>query len=128
MVPHEKCIPVQSMSATATMHEAAQWARRIEDHEAARLGIPVSEARAVAARKAGIGPGTLANLRHGRVKTMTAHLRDRLAAAVVRVIETEIARLEHELEIARRAARRPDEARIRAAETALAAARQALEG
>ena len=116
------------MSTLAIHDNLAGWARRLEDAEARRLGLPIAEARAVAARAAGVSPGTLENLRRGRIKSPSAWLVEKLHAAVCRQIEKQITGLQHELEVARRISARPDSDDIRAAEAALAAAKLAMRG
>ena len=105
---------------------AREWARRLEDREAKRTGAPIKDARASIARRAGVSPGTLENLRNGRLKTIAAHVFTGLCAAIERDIQADIHALENELAAARAAGLDRSLAAVRTAEAALAAARQAL--
>lgn len=82
------------------MSTATTMARSLERHERSR-GLSVQHARHRLADKLRIGVGTFENLVRGRVKRVDAAIRDRLQALLVRELEGEIARLSHELEIAR---------------------------
>jgi len=90
-----------SMNAVASDLQAQEWARSLEDRERARSSLPLQGARKIVARHLGIAPGTLENLRRGRIKGVRAELLERLRACVVGELETEIDRLNHELEMAR---------------------------
>lgn len=107
---------------------AREWARRLEAREAKRSGHPIAVARASVARRVGISPGTLENLRNGRLKTVAVHIFAGLRAAIERDIQAEIDALETELVAARSAGLDVSAAPLRAAEAALVAARAALTG
>ncbi len=64
-------------------------------------GFSAEGARHSLARKLRVGAGTVERLVRGRVKRIDASIRDRLQALLVRELETEIARLTHELQVAR---------------------------
>ena len=57
-------------------------------------------ARISMARQLGIGLGTLENIIRLRVKTIRADLRDKIHTLWIKTIEAELARLEHEREMA----------------------------
>jgi len=80
---------------------AISLAQTLERKERAR-GLSVPEARRALARKIKVGVGTIENLVRGRVKRADAAIRDRLEAWMVRELESEILRLTHDLEMARR--------------------------
>lgn len=103
---------------------ARDWARQIEDREAGSSGVPVSTARKSIARRIGIAPGTLENLRKGRVKRVTASVYERLHTAVIRELQREIERCTHEIQIARQAGLDPRGADFSALEAAMAKARK----
>jgi len=105
---------------------ARDWARRIEDRESARSGHSVATARKAVARKIGVAPGTLENLRKGRVKRITAFVYERLRAAVIRELEQEIKRAGHELEVARQCGLDPRSADMAALETAMAQVKELM--
>jgi hypothetical protein len=85
-------------NAIAEMSEArnlanilvAQELRRTKDRARARESV---------ARSIGTLPGTIENLQRGRIKRISGWLRDALRARVIRALESEIARLKHELEL-----------------------------
>lgn len=55
-----------------------EWVGRLERQEAARLGTDLADARRRVARRLGIAPGTLENLRRGRTKGVRAWIADRI--------------------------------------------------
>ena len=85
--------------------------------QAAERGSVPEVTRAVA-RRIGVAPGTVENLRRGRIK-FVERVEARIRAAFVSLLESEIGRATHELETMRRAADRSDCAALRAAESAL---------
>lgn len=85
--------PVAEMSAVV-------MARALERHERESAGS-VPRARLRLAEKLKVGVGTVENLVRGRVKGNDATIRDRLQALLIREWEREIARLTHELHVAR---------------------------
>jgi len=88
------------MSSAATIEEARAQARTLEQRERGRAGN-LKSARAALARRVGVSPATWRNLAQGRLKRLDACLRDRLCALIIRELEAEIARLEHDLATAR---------------------------
>jgi hypothetical protein len=82
------------------VEEARRLVRQLEDREAARVG-QAGLARVRVAHRLGVSPGSLERLRRGRLKTVGARVRDRLKAAVVKELQDEIHKLEHELEMVR---------------------------
>ena len=89
------------VTALAYTTDTREIARVLEDREAERTG-KLSTARAALARRAGCAPGTLENLRKGRLKRIERWLHDKLEGLLVREIEAEIRRLTLELEAHRR--------------------------
>lgn len=94
---------MKMQNATSFVDHARTWGRSLEEREAMRTGKTISEARRVVARKTGVSPGTLENLRNGRLKSIGAHFYERLRTAVIAELHAEIGRLEHEIEITRQA-------------------------
>ena len=88
-------------------------------------GVKKGDARRIVARDAGIAPGALERLAGGRLVHVD-RITEKLQAYVIRHIERQIIALQHELEIARIASERPDEADILRAEAALEEAKKAL--
>jgi hypothetical protein len=68
----------------------AQEFRRTKDRARARNNV---------ARALGTAPGTIENLQRSRLKRISGWLRDALRARVIRELESEIARLQHELAV-----------------------------
>lgn len=106
---------------------ARDWARHIEDREAARSHTSLSAVRRIVARRIGVAPGTLENLRKGRAKKVAAVVFERLRAAVIREMEHELARCAHELQIALQAGRDPRSTEVAALEAAMVQARAMME-
>jgi hypothetical protein len=105
---------------------AISLAQTLERRERSRL-LSVPEARRSIARKLRIGVGTFENLVRGRVKRVDAAIRDRLQALLVRELEDELARLSHELEMARQGGVHPASEHISAIETHLSQARALMQ-
>lgn len=82
---------------------ARDWAAALEDREQTRSGVSLPNALATVARRIGVAPGSLENLRRGRSKGVRAFLYEKIRAAFIRECEQEMRRLAHELELARQA-------------------------
>lgn len=106
----------------------ARHAETLTDAEARRHGVKVGEARERVARRAGVAPGFVEGLARGRIKTVSAWVRDKFRELVIREIEAEIRRLEAELAIARQSSSHPTDDDMAAAETALETARKLIRG
>jgi len=87
---------------------AREWATALETKERNRSGASVPNARRNVARRIGVAPGSLENLNRGRTKGVRAFLYEKIRAAFIRECEQEMARLAHELEMARQAGLRVD--------------------
>ncbi len=120
------CVHNSGTNATK-MTCAVSLAQNLERRERAR-GLSLTTARQALARKLKIGHGTLERLVRGRVKRIDASIRDRLQALLVRELEGEIARLQHDLEIARQSGAHLASLEVGEVETHLAAARALLNG
>lgn len=116
------------MTAHSDLEIATQTARRLTEIEARRYGLSKTVARNRVAKREKIAPGTLENLLKHRSKSVAGWVRDALQAALIREIQNEINRLEHELQITRLSSVGPSDVDVVAAETALAAAREAIKG
>lgn len=119
---------VIQVNATVDLDQAHKWARTLEDAESRRLGLPVARARGSVARKLGISPGTLENIRRFRAKTIPNWLMARIRAEFVSVLQTEIRTLEHEIHLARQTGMDPRENDLAKAEAQLVAAKEILNG
>ena len=89
------------VSAVAYIDNARDWARRLEEAEAERAGLPVEEVRPRVAGRLGIAPGTFTSLRKNRLKSISAYAYDQLNRAVERLLERQLAHLQHELHLTR---------------------------
>ena len=107
---------------------ARHWVTRLEAREARKTGTTLPRARAIVARRLGVAPGTLENLRRGRTNGVRAWLAEKIAQAVVREIINEIRGLEHELAVARQCGARAGGDEIAEIEAGLAALAAALKG
>jgi hypothetical protein len=107
-------------------HSAQRLARELEDREQKRSGVPLSHARAAVARRLNLLPGTLENLRRGRIKDVRERVVCRLQAAYLKELEREYAALEHELACLRATGSRLNSQEISEVETDLAKVRAAL--
>lgn len=89
------------MSAAAFVDRAQAYERLLVDKEAARSGQSSNAARQKVAMRVGAAPGTLENLRRGRLKEVAAHVYAKLHASVVAELEAELRHVEQQLAIAR---------------------------
>ncbi len=89
-----------SAQAAAFVGRAKGWAETLETLEAKRSRVNLEEARPIVARKTGVLPGTLENLRNGRLKAIGTHIYEALRQRVIRELQDEKARLDHEIQIA----------------------------
>ncbi len=105
---------------------ARDWASALEEREQTRSGVSLPNARATVARRIGVAPGSLENLRRGRSKGVRAFLYEKIRAAFIRECEQEMARLAHELEMARQAGLRSDSVEIGEIKAHFAALRELL--
>ena len=115
------------MNAISDVATVNRLARVIEDQEARRLGIPITSARSRVANRIGVAPGTLENLRRLRTKIVPSWMMNRIRAEFIAVLQSEIQRLEHEIQIARQTGTDHRDDLLASAETQLAAARQVFD-
>jgi hypothetical protein len=78
--------------------EAHNYVRILIDREADRVRCRV-RARQNVARAIGVPPGTIENIQRNRLKTIAGWVLSSLRARVIRELEVEIARLQHELAV-----------------------------
>lgn len=111
---------------SAIEFETRRWADGLVSREASRAGTVKPLAVRSVARRIGLAPGTLANVIRGRAKRLTAATVQAIRGAVIRELEAEIARLTHELELARASGADPRSDQIAEIETLLNRARVLL--
>jgi len=116
------------MNAMSDVSRVNQFAKRLEDTEARRLGIRTVAARRRIASRIGVSPGTLENLRRLRTKVVPNWLMERIRAELVSVLQQEIQGLEHEVHVARQTGSNYRDDTLASAAAQLAAAREILRG
>lgn len=89
--------PEMDMSAVAFVERAAEMAAKLEDDRARRDGLFLVDARPLVAREIGVSPGTFENLRRGRLKDIGHLLYSTLQRAMMRRLQAELRRIEHEI-------------------------------
>jgi hypothetical protein len=85
-------------NALAEATEARRLANMLVDQETRRTKDRV-RARSNVARSLGTSPGTIENLQRNRLKRIAGWLRDALRARVVRELEAEVTKLQHEIAV-----------------------------
>lgn len=115
-----------SMNSAVYVDRAHGWVKTLEDRERARSGSKLPDARAAVAERIDVPAGTLKNLRKKRVKGIYVHWYERLQAAVVRDLQAEMARLQHEQHIILQTGMDPREGEAAAVAEDIAAVRYAL--
>lgn len=98
--------------------------RSLERSEARRLGIGITTARVGIARRLGITPTTLENHLYKRLKVIPHWLMTQVREELIKALGREIAHLEREIELHRKAGADPDDRELVAAEAKIAEARQ----
>lgn len=87
------------MNALAEATEAQSLAKMLVKAESRRTGDDLAAAQRNVARAVGVAPGTLENLMRARLKRVSGWLRDALRARLIRELESELMRLQHELAV-----------------------------
>lgn len=123
----EMSVAVASSDPRVERQEARRLARRLQQNKRAQ-GYKIEEARRQIAGKLGMGPEAFRNIVIGRVKRIDSWVRGRLQELLVRELEAEIGRLQHELEMARQGGSHLASQHVSEIETYLAKARSLLDG
>lgn len=113
-------------AANAYVERARNWAAAIEDSAAKEARASLRVVRPSVAREVGVSPGTLENLRAGRLKGIAAHIYERLQAATLRRLQSEMRRIEHELHVLKAQGLDPRDEEMAAALADRSALRRAL--
>jgi hypothetical protein len=114
-----------SVTAVDFVDRAHRWLTTLEDD--AKANAPnAGEARLSVARKIGVLPGTLRNLRKKRVKDVSAAVYHNINVAFIRHIEHELRRLIHERHIAIQQGLAPTSPEVAEIETLISEAEAAL--
>lgn len=106
---------------------ARDWAVGCAQRESARTGIGSRKVWQRIAVRLGVSAGTMEGLVRGRTKMVSTAVYERIRCGVVRELEAELARVTHALEMARASGLDARSAAVSRAETAVAAARAAIE-
>jgi hypothetical protein len=114
------------MNAIADIEAVHRFARAVEDAEARKLGVRISEARVSLARRLRTSPGTLENIRRLRTKVVPNWLMARIKAEFVSVLQAEINRLEHEITVANQVGSHHSDDVLQAAQAQMVAAKEIL--
>lgn len=104
-----------------------EWIVEAEDNEVRRSGNERPTARNTIASRIGISAGTIDSIRRRRIKDLRGSIRDRIVDFMVGDLEKEMARLQHNLEMARLCSDRPDADAVIEAQTLLARAKRLIE-
>lgn len=118
--------PSQVEKMTITDALARDWVGKLESGEAKRANLPQKLARPIVARRIGVSPGSLENIARGRTKGIRNWIAERIKAAVIRELETEIRGLTHDLQVARQCGLGPGSPEVCSCKASLATALAAL--
>lgn len=113
------------MTAVDSLREAHDWAELLEKNEARRTGLTRAEVRPIVSRKTGVPESKLYSLWRRRLKD-TGSWKERLKAAVVRELQEELARLQHEKGLLTQSGAHPSSGAVAAVAQDIAAVRLAL--
>lgn len=114
------------MNAASDVVRTSQMVERLEELEAARLGIRVSEVRIIIARRIRMSAATIANLRRGRRKAVKSDEIGNIRAALIWALQKQVVGLEHEIHLHLQAGADPRDDDLAAAQAALVEARAKL--
>lgn len=120
--------PEPADKSSMTEIETLTMAARLVQLERQRSRLDMSNAIRAVARKLGFSPGTLENIVRGRAKRITLSVAAAVRRAMIRELENEIARLTHELELARASGADPRSVAVAEIETLLDRAQSLLNG
>lgn len=126
MSVHKKWMDDPMLCVSFSDEEAREQLMREEDERRARSRLPRPEVRAALARDIGIKPGTIENIRRGRFSDLRTSVRDRIYGWMMRGLQQDIQRLEHELFMALQSGESPSSDAVVSAKAALAKAHEVL--
>ena len=118
----------QMNSATTDVETLNGMARALERSEARRAGTTLTRARKLVARRIGITASAFENFLYQRTKVVPSWLMHRVRAELISVLQLEVQKIEHEIQLHRQIGSDHTDAALASAETQLAAARQILSG
>ena len=98
----------QDVSAQSDVAIAEDWVEILETVEARRLGVTRAEARPKVARDLRVPEGKLYSLARRRLKDISNRMLRRIGEGLIRELQAELARVEHDLQIRTQIGARPD--------------------
>ena len=78
---------------------AEDWTEALERLVAKREGVSRTEARPIVARRAGVPTGKLYSLARGRLKDVSNSVLKGIGGALIRELQYELARIEHDYQV-----------------------------
>lgn len=96
------------VTAASDVALAGEWAELLEERTAKTRGVSLEDARSIVARDTGVPTGKLYSLRRRRLKDIGRSILTRLGEGVIRELQTELRRVEHELHVRTQIGARPD--------------------
>lgn len=96
------------VTAASDVALAGEWAELLEERAAKTRGVSLEDARSIVARDTGVPTGKLYSLRRRRLKDIGRSILTRLGEGVIRELQTELRRVEHELHVRTQIGARPD--------------------
>ena len=114
-------------SALSDIDSLTCMARSLERSEARRVGTSLTQARKIVARRIGVTASAFENFLYRRTKVVPNWVMRRVRAELVSVLQLEVQKLEHEIQLHKQIGSDHSDSSLASAETQLAAARRILE-
>ena len=114
-------------SAVSDVEALNEMARSLERSEARRIGTSLTQARKIIARRVGVTASAFENFLYRRTKVVPNWLMSRVRSELISVLQLEVAKLEHEIQLHKQIGSDHRESDLASAETQLEAARKILE-
>ena len=118
--------PIERDTSSMTESDTLTMASRLVARERQRSHLDTSTAIRAVARRLGLSPGSVENLVRGRAKRITLSVAAAVRGAMVRELESEITRLQHEVLMVRASSADPCSLEVAEIETLLARAEALL--
>ncbi len=118
----------QMNGAASDVETLNGMARSLERSEARRIGTSLTQARKIVARRIGITAACFENFLYLRTKIVPNWVMSRVRAELISVLQLEVQKLEHEIQLHKQAGSDHSGDALCAIETSLAAARKILSG
>ena len=118
----------QMNSAASDIEMLNEMARSLERSEARRIGTTLTQARKTVARRVGLTAAAFENFLYQRTKVVPNWVMGRVRAELISVLQLEVQKLEHEIQLHKQIGSDHSDDALNAAETQLEAARKILNG